>query len=69
MVEQVIEEVAESFEATWRERGELADKVEALEKQIAELRQREDLLTQTLSPRSRPPPTCATGRTARPRRS
>src|SRR5579872_4470633 len=48
MVEQVIEEVAESFEATWRERGELADRVEALEKQIAELRQREDLLTQTL---------------------
>src|SRR5579864_2629567 len=48
MVEQVIEEVAESFEATWRERGELADRVEALEKQIAELRKREDLLTQTL---------------------
>ena len=33
-VEQVIEEVAESFEATWRERGELADKVETLEKQL-----------------------------------
>jgi cell division initiation protein len=48
MVEQVIEEVAESFEATWRERGELADRVEGLEKQIAELRQREHLLTQTL---------------------
>ena len=48
MVEQVIEEVAESFEATWRERGELADRVEALEKQLAELRKREDLLTQTL---------------------
>ena len=37
MVEQLIEEVAHSFEATWRERGELADKVEALEKQVAEL--------------------------------
>ena len=48
MVEQLIEEVAESFEATWRERGELADRVEALEKQLAELRKREDLLTQTL---------------------
>jgi hypothetical protein len=48
MVEQVIEEVAESFEATWRERGELADRVEELEKQLAELRKREDLLTQTL---------------------
>ncbi len=48
MVEQVIEEVAQSFEATWRERGELADKVEALEKQLEQFRQREGLLTQTL---------------------
>jgi hypothetical protein len=48
MVEQVIEEVAHSFEATWRERGELAEKVEALEKQLEEHRQREGLLTQTL---------------------
>jgi cell division septum initiation protein DivIVA len=47
-VEQVIEEVAQSFEATWRERGELADKVESLEKQLEELRGREHLLTQTL---------------------
>jgi cell division septum initiation protein DivIVA len=48
MVEQLIEEVAHSFEATWRERGELAEKVEAFEKQIEEHRQREHLLTQTL---------------------
>jgi hypothetical protein len=47
-VEQLIEEVAQSFEATWRERGELTDKVESLEKQITELRGREHLLTQTL---------------------
>jgi hypothetical protein len=47
-VEQLIEEVAQSFEATWRERGELADKVESLEKQIGELRGREHLLTRTL---------------------
>src|SRR5579871_2707343 len=47
-VEQVIEEVAQSFEATWRERGQLADQVESLEKQLAELRGREHLLTQTL---------------------
>ena len=47
-VEQLIEEVAQSFEATWRERGELADKVESLEKQVDELRGREHLLTQTL---------------------
>jgi cell division septum initiation protein DivIVA len=48
MVEQVIEEVAESFEVTWRERGELGDQVDALQKQVAELRRREDLLTHTL---------------------
>lgn len=48
VVEELIEEVAQSFEATWRERGELADRVEALEKQIAEHRRREDLLTHTL---------------------
>src|SRR5579862_8965469 len=48
MVEQMIEEVAESFEATWRERGELADRCEALEKQIDELRRRDALLSQTL---------------------
>jgi len=48
MVEQLIEEVAHSFEATWRERGELAEKVEAFEKQIEDHRQRENLLTQTL---------------------
>jgi cell division initiation protein len=47
-VEQVIEEVAQSFEATWRERGELADQVENLEKQLGEHKRREDLLTQTL---------------------
>ena len=47
-VEQLIEEVAQSFEATWRERGELAEKVEALEKQLEEHRERENLLTQTL---------------------
>ena len=33
-VEQLIDEVAQSFEATWRERGELADQVESLEKQL-----------------------------------
>jgi cell division initiation protein len=47
-VEEVIEEVADSFETTWRERGELTDQVHALEKQIVELKTREDLLTHTL---------------------
>jgi DivIVA protein len=48
MVEQVIEEVAESFEATWRERGELVERVEAQEKQLTDFKRREELLTQTL---------------------
>lgn len=48
MVEQIIEEVAQSFEATWRERGELLERVEAQDKQLAELREREELLTNTL---------------------
>jgi|ERR1700722_2949784 hypothetical protein len=48
MVEQMIEEVADSFETAWRERGQLADRVEALDEQIVELRRREELLTHTL---------------------
>jgi len=47
-VEQLLDEVADSFEDVWRERGELTDKVDALEKQVVELRQREQLLTHTL---------------------
>jgi cell division septum initiation protein DivIVA len=61
-VEQLIEEVAQSFEATWRERGELTDKVETLEKQIDELRGREH-------PQSMPRATSASGHAVRPRRS
>src|SRR6516225_8374934 len=47
-VEQLIEEVAQSFEVTWRERGELAERVEELERQLEEHRRREHLLSQTL---------------------
>jgi hypothetical protein len=47
-VEQLIEEVAQSFEVTWRERGELADRVEGLERQLEEHRRREHLLSHTL---------------------
>ena len=46
--ERVLEDVADSFEDVWRDRGELADKVEELEKQLGEYKQREHLLTQTL---------------------
>jgi cell division initiation protein len=45
---RLIEEVADSFEAVWRDRGELADKVEELERVLAEFKQREQLLSQTL---------------------
>jgi cell division initiation protein len=46
--ERLLEDVADSFEDVWRDRGELADKVEDLEKELGEYKQREHLLTQTL---------------------
>ena len=47
-VARLIEEVANSFEQVWRERGELIDRVEELDRRIDELKQREALLAQTL---------------------
>jgi cell division initiation protein len=47
-VERVLEEVAESFETVWRDRGELGDKVELLEAEVEELKRREQVLTNTL---------------------
>ncbi len=47
-VDQLIAEIADSFETTWRERGELADRVESLETLTSELRRREELLSHTL---------------------
>ena len=47
-VEQILGEVADSFENVWRDRGELADRVEELEAALAEAKQREQLLTNTL---------------------
>jgi cell division initiation protein len=46
--ERILDDIADSFEDVWRDRGELTDKVEDLEKQLAEYKQREHLLTQTL---------------------
>jgi cell division initiation protein len=46
--ERLLEDVADSFEDVWRDRGELTDQVEELEKQLDEHKQREHLLTQTL---------------------
>src|SRR4029079_2495719 len=47
-VEQILSDVADSFETVWRDRGELADRVETLEQQLEQARQREQLLTNTL---------------------
>ena len=47
-VEQLLDEVADSFEDVWRERGELADHVEELDKTVEDLRRREELLANAL---------------------
>jgi F0F1-type ATP synthase membrane subunit b/b' len=46
--QKVLEEVADSFEEVWRERGELADKVDELEQKLDQYMQREELLSATL---------------------
>lgn len=46
--ERLLGEVADSFEDVWRERGELTDRVEDLEKRLEDVQQREQLLAQTL---------------------
>ena len=47
-VDKLIEDVADSFEEVWRERGELADRLEDVEKRLDEVKQRETLLASTL---------------------
>jgi cell division initiation protein len=47
-VEQLLDEVADSFEVVWRDRGELTDQVEDLQRQLGALQEREQLLSQTL---------------------
>lgn len=47
-IDKLLEDVADSFEEVWSERGELADKLEDLEKLLTDLKQREALLTTTL---------------------
>jgi cell division initiation protein len=46
--DEVLSDVADSFEDVWRERGELSDQVEDLQKAMSELKHREELLTRTL---------------------
>jgi cell division initiation protein len=47
-VERTLTEVAESFEEVWRERADLADKLEQLEVDISRYREMESLLHTTL---------------------
>jgi cell division initiation protein len=46
--DKLIEDIADSFEEVWRDRGELADKLEEVEKLLADVKQRESLLASTL---------------------
>jgi cell division initiation protein len=47
-VDRYLEEIAASFEAVWRERADLADRVEQLESDLERHRELESLLRQTL---------------------
>jgi cell division initiation protein len=47
-VDRMLEEVADSFEDVWRDRADLADKVEQLEAEIVRFRELESLLRTTL---------------------
>jgi cell division initiation protein len=47
-VDQLLEEVADSFEEVWRERADLADRLEELETEAAKHRELEALLRSTL---------------------
>src|SRR6476660_7355011 len=47
-VDDLLEEIVDSFEQVWRERADLADKVEHLEAEIVRYRELESLLRTTL---------------------
>lgn len=47
-VEHTLEEIAESYEDVWRDRADLADKVEHLERELVRFRELEALLRTTL---------------------
>jgi cell division initiation protein len=46
--DRLLEDVATSYETVWSERGELADKLEDVERILADVKQRESLLASTL---------------------
>src|SRR4051812_35833246 len=47
-VDRLLSEIADSFEAVWRERADLSDKVERLEEEIVRYRELDSLLRTTL---------------------
>jgi len=47
--DEVLEDIADSFELVWRERADLADKVEHLESELTRHRELESLLRATLT--------------------
>jgi cell division initiation protein len=47
-VERLLDEVADSFEAVWRERADFADRIEQLESELQRHRELETLLRKTL---------------------
>ena len=48
VVDELLEDVVESFEQVWRERADLADKVERVEEDLVRYRELETLLRTTL---------------------
>lgn len=48
VVDRLLTEIADSFEQVWRERADLADRVEELEAEVAKHRELEELLRATL---------------------
>jgi cell division initiation protein len=47
-VDQLLEDIADSFEVVWRERADLAERLEQLETEVSKHRELEDLLRSTL---------------------
>ena len=47
-VDRLLDDVADSYEEVWRERGELTDRLEDVEKRLGEFKEREQLLASTL---------------------
>ena len=48
LVDQILDDVADSFEDVWRDRADLSDKVEQLEQELVRFRELEALLRTTL---------------------